>query len=153
MVHAPTRSSGGRSLLRRRLAWPILILAVAVPVAFISGKLERDRRSAAEEFGQKVVAWDARSSSAPVWLDDCAAHPILLVDLRRRLSARQAAGGTPSVSATMEESSTGQPRWRVRLDWPDEPSISLLLAFEDLDATPHLVSVGGEQPMTFGATP
>ena len=107
----------------------------------------------AEDFGQKVVEWDPRVDTIPAWLDDAAAHPILLVDLRRRLALRQDAAEVPSITARMEEGAAGQPRWRVLIDWADESSISLLLAFEDLDSTPHLVSVGGDQDQFNGGLP
>lgn len=153
MFHARSSAPSGRSLFRRKLAWPILIIAVAIPVAFISGKLENDRLSAAEQFGQAVAVWNVQSGTVPTWLEEAAGHPILLVDLRRRLAMRQESEYPASVDVAMEDGSTGEARWRVVLSWPDQPTISLLLAFRDLEATPYLMSVGGEPNMTPGSTP
>ena len=138
-----TRSPNGRSILRRRLAWPILIIAVAIPVAFISGRLERERLSAAEAYGHAVAEWDAQTT-CPSWLSDSAAHPVQLMDLARRLTDRGPVSGPATVEATLEETGSAGFRWRVVLDWPEAPSIDLLLGFENLDTTPRLIGVGGE---------
>jgi hypothetical protein len=124
------------------LAWPILIIAVAIPVAFISGRLERERISAAEAYGQAVASWDARTE-CPAWLSESAAHPILLMDLSKRLTDRGPTTEPVTVQATLEESGTAGFRWRVQLTWPDTPSIDLLLGFDDLGTTPRLIGVGG----------
>ena len=137
-----SRSSTGRSLLRRRLAWPILIIVIAIPVAFISGRLERERISVAVSFGEEVAMWDGRSV-VPQWLADSAAHPLLLMDLSKRLARRPADATEVTIRAEADEDPAGGARWRVQLMWPDAPTVELLVAFEDLGTTPHLIGVGG----------
>lgn len=142
MSSAQSQASTRRGPWRRRLAWPILIIVVAIPVAFISGRLERQRLTAAEAYGQAVVAWDARTE-CPSWLSESAAHPILLMDLAKRLTDRGPVTGSVTVTARLEESGTVGFRWRVQLIWPETPTIDLLLVFDDLDDTPRLIGVGG----------
>ena len=151
MIPHGTGASTNRRSLRRRLAWPVLIIAVAIPVAFISGRLERERISAAVEFGQAVAMWDAQTE-VPDWLSEAAGHPVLLMDLARRLSDRPAAEEVV-ISATAEDSVSGEPRWRVRLGWGDAPGVDLILAFRNLETRPHLVGVGVSQPAQAGAAP
>ena len=151
MPSARTGTSTNRSTLRRRLAWPILIIAVAIPVAFISGRLERERVSAAVEFGEAVAMWDARTE-VPDWLSDAAGHPVLLMDLARRLSERPETEEV-IINASVEENVAGEARWRVRLSWPEAPGIDLVLAFRNLETKPHLVSVSGTPASTTGVIP
>ena len=127
----------------RRVAWIILIIAVAIPVAFISGRLERERTSAAVSFGEAVAMWDG-DSIVPNWLADSVGHPVLLHDLAKRLGARSPQAAEVSISAVVEDDGAGGARWRVRLSWPETPSVDLLVAFEGLDTLPRLVGVGGE---------
>lgn len=137
-----SRSTPGRSLLRRRLAWLILIILIAIPVAFISGRLERERTSAAVSFGEAVALWDGRTV-VPQWLADSAQHPLLLMDLSKRLARRPPDVTEVRITAVLEGDGAGGSRWRVQLSWPDAPTVDLLVAFKDLDTTPYLVGVGG----------
>ena len=136
------RMSFGRgSVFRRRLAWPILILAVAVPLSFFSGRLERQRSTAAVSFGEAVAMWDGEPV-VPDWLEASAGHPFLLHDLARRLGDRPADAEEVQVSASSESDASGAARWRVRLAWPETPSVDLLVSFDGLELQPRLVSVG-----------
>lgn len=136
----------GRKLITRRVIWLFLILMVAIPVAFISGRLERQRTEAAVSFGEAVAMWDGESE-VPSWLAESAGHPVLLLDLARRLGSRPQDEKDVSISATVEDDGAGGNRWRVRLSWPDTPSVDLLVAFEGLEASPQLVGVGGGPPL------
>jgi hypothetical protein len=152
MSSVQSSTSTRRSPWRRRLAWPILIIAVAIPVAFISGRLERERMTAAEAYGQAVATWGARTE-CPSWLSDSAAHPILLLDLSKRLSDLGPITEPVTVLARLEETGATGFRWRVQLIWPELPSIDLLLGFDDLGTTPRLIGVGGSPPAPKEATP
>lgn len=129
--------------MTRRITWMILIIGVAIPVAFISGRLERERTSAAVSFGEAVAMWDG-NSMVPSWLANSAGHPVLLHDLAKRLGSRPSEATEVSISAVVEDDGAGGNRWRVRLSWPESPSVDLLIAFEGLDTSPRLIGVGGE---------
>lgn len=129
----------------RRVVWVFIIIGVAIPIAFISGQLERERTTAAVSFGQAVAMWDG-ATEVPDWLTQSAGHPILLHDLSRRLGVRPQDASEVSISAMQEDDGAGGTRWRVRLSWPDAPFVDLLVAFEGLDTAPRLIGVGGGSP-------
>ena len=135
---------------RRRWAWPILIIAIAIPIAFISGRLENQRGEVAARFGEDVALWDG-SAQVPDWLKESVGHEILIEELARRLSRRPAAAIEYTIEAAPEPESEGS-RWRVRLIWEDAPSVDLVLAFDGLGVAPRLVTVGaGPRPDTLSA--
>ena len=152
MFFSRSGATSGRALVRRRLAWPLLIIAIAIPIAFISGRLEQERSSAAISFGEAVALWDG-NSTVPEWLSEAAEHPLLLMDLSQRL-ARRPRTDEVQISASLEDDGLGGSRWRVRLSWPEAPAVDLLVSFRDLDTKPYLVGVGGgPAPTTEVVTP
>lgn len=136
----------GRTVVTRRVIWVLLILTMAVPIAFISGRLERERTAAAVSYGEAIAMWDGQSD-VPPWLAESAGHPILLLDLAKRLGLRPPEAEEVIISASIEDDGAGGNRWRVTLSWPDTPSVELLVAFEGLESSPRLVGVGGGPPM------
>ncbi|MEC7351967.1 MAG: hypothetical protein VXY94_12735 [Planctomycetota bacterium] len=148
----PLRSSSSSlaRASRRRWAWPILIIAVAIPVAFISGRLENQRGEVAAQFGQNVALWDG-NPEVPDWLRDSVGHEILIRELTRRLSKRPRGATDYTVEAAPEPGGDGS-HWRVRLIWEDAPSVDLVLAFDGLGVDPRLITVGaGPKPDALSA--
>ena len=135
----------GRRVVTRRAIWLCLILIVAVPIAFISGRLERERTAAAVSYGEAIALWDGQTE-VPDWLAESTGHPVLLLDLARRLGQRPEDAENVTISAMVEADGAGGNRWRVRLSWPETPSVDLLVAFEGLESAPRLVGVGGGPP-------
>ena len=148
MAPMPPLQVNRRSLARpsrRRWGWPIIIIAVAIPIAFISGRLESKRAQVAAEFGEKVAIWDG-NPEVPAWLKDSVGHEILIYELSRRLKRRPSEATEYTVEASPEPEGDGS-RWRVRLIWEDVPSLDMVLAFDGLDVDPRLVTVGaGPKP-------
>ena len=147
-----TLSSSGLSsrASRRRWAWPVLIIAVAIPIAFISGRLENQRSETAAEFGRNVALWDG-APEVPAWLRESVGHEILIQELSRRLARRPVDASEYTVEASPEPEGDGS-RWRVRLIWEDAPSVDLVLAFDGLGLDPRLVTVGaGPKPEVLSA--
>ena len=135
---------------RRRWAWPILIIAIAIPIAFISGRLENERADVAARFGQNVALWDG-SAEVPAWLSESAGHEILIQELARRLSKRPESAAEYTIEAAPEPDSEGS-RWRVRLIWEEVPSVDLVLAFDGFGVAPRLITVGaGPRPEVLSA--
>ena len=130
---------------RRRWGWPIIIIAVAIPIAFISGRLESERAQVAAEFGERIAIWDG-DPEVPDWLKESVGHEILIHELTRRLKRRPSDALEYTVEASPDSEGDGS-RWRVRLIWEDVPSLDMVLAFGGLDVNPRLVTVGvGPKP-------
>ena len=117
------------------------MIAVAIPIAFLSGRVEKQRSHAAAEFGRQIAMWDG-ATEVPQWLSDSASHIVLIQDVRRRLKRRPPDDDTVDVTAFVEEGGDGG-RWKVRLSWDDAPSVDLLVGFDGLATTPMLIGVGG----------
>ena len=117
------------------------MIAVAIPIAFLSGRVEKQRSVAAAEFGRQIAMWDG-DTVVPSWLSESASHVVLIQDLRRRLKKRPQDDDTVEVSAFVEEGGDGG-RWKVRLAWDDSPTVDLLVGFDGLDTTPRLIGVAG----------
>lgn len=130
---------------RRRWTWPIIIIAVAIPIAFISGRLESKRAQVAAQFGENVAIWDG-AAEVPDWLKESVGHEILISELTRRLKRRPVGAAGYTVEAGPEPEGDGS-RWRVRLIWEGVPSLDMVLAFDGLDVNPRLITVGaGPKP-------
>ena len=125
----------------RRWVWPAIMIAVAIPIAFLSGRVEKQRSHAAAEFGRQIAMWDG-DTEVPQWLSDSASHIVLIQDLRRRLKRRPQDDDTVDVTAFVEEGGDGG-RWKVRLSWDDSPTVDLLVGFDGLATTPMLIGVAG----------
>ncbi len=130
-----SRASG-----RRRWFWPVIMIAVAIPIAFLSVRVEKERSLAAAEYGRQIAMWDG-DTVVPDWLSDSASHIVLIQDLRRRLKRRPQDDDTVDVTAFVEEGGDGG-RWKVRLAWDDSPTVDLLVGFDGLATTPKLIGVG-----------
>lgn len=125
----------------RRWFWPAIMIAVAIPIAFLSGRVEKQRSQAAAEYGRQIAMWDG-DTVVPSWLSDSASHIVLIQDLRRRLQRRPQDDNTVDVTAFVEEGGDGG-RWKVRLSWDDAPTVDLLVGFDGLATSPKLIGVGG----------
>jgi hypothetical protein len=117
------------------------MIAVAIPIAFLSSRVEKQRSHAAAEFGRQIAMWDGQTE-VPNWLSDSASHVVLIQDLRRRLKQRPSDDDTVEVTAFVEEGGDGG-RWRVRLSWEDAPTVDLLVGFDGLAITPMLIGISG----------
>ena len=125
----------------RRWLWPAIMIAVAIPIAFLSGRVEKQRSHAAAEYGRQIAMWDG-ATEIPSWLSDSASHIVLIQDLRRRLKRRPQQDDTVDVTAFVEEGGDGG-RWKVRLAWDDAPTVDLLVGFDGLATSPMLIGVAG----------
>lgn len=125
----------------RRWFWPAIMIAVAIPIAFLSGRVEKQRSHAAAEYGRQIAMWDG-DTEVPSWLSESASHIVLIQDLRRRLKRRPQDDDTVDVTAFVEEGGDGG-RWKVRLAWDDSPTVDLIVGFDGLATTPKLIGVAG----------
>ena len=125
----------------RRWLWPAIMIAVAIPIAFLSGRVEKQRSHAAAEYGRQIAMWDG-ATEIPTWLSDSASHIVLIQDLRRRLQRRPQQDDTVDVTAFVEKGGDGG-RGNVRLAWDDAPTVDLLVGFEGLATAPKLIGVAG----------
>ena len=97
-----------------------------------------------------MAIWDG-NPEVPDWLKESVGHEILIYELTRRLKRRPPEATQYSVEASPEPEGDGS-RWRVRLIWEGVPSLDMVLAFDGLDVSPRLVTVGaGPKPDTLSA--